>query len=66
MICDGDVEIIYKNGCPYGIRDESGYLLFFTKVSKYTGQENRYRKDVEQQYKLADYLLDKLILVNKI
>ena len=51
------VQIIYKHGKPYGIRDKSGFLFFFTQISKWTNQEERYRKEIEQQYELADYLL---------
>jgi hypothetical protein len=54
------LQIIYKNGRPYGIRDESGYLFFFTEVSKFPGQEERYRQEVFEQYALADYLLSAL------
>ena len=50
-------EIIYENGKPKGIRDSGGCLFFFTDIHKYTGQEERYRKDVADQYKLADDLL---------
>jgi hypothetical protein len=53
-----DVKIIYKNNKPYGIRDEGGFLFFFTEVSKFGSQEERYRKEVEEQYKLADDLLE--------
>lgn len=56
-IINGKLQIIYKHNKPYGIRDEGGYLFFFSKISKYTGQEERYRQEIEQQYKLADYLL---------
>ena len=59
-ICKGKIEIIYKNNKPYGIRDETGFLLFFTGVTKYQGQEERYRQEVQQQYNLSDYLLKKL------
>lgn len=55
-----DIKIIYKNNKPYGIRDEGGFLLFFPKISKYQGQEERYRKEIEQQFILADYLKEKL------
>ena len=54
------LQIIYKHGKPYGIRDESGYLFFFTEVSKFPGQEERYRQEVFEQYALADYLLSAL------
>ena len=52
------VQIIYKNHKPYGFRDDEGFLLFFTRVSKYGGQEDRYREEVEEQYKFADKLKD--------
>lgn len=56
-ICEGELKIIYKNNKPCGVRDSSGFLFFFADVSKYQGQEERYRLEVEQQYKLADFLL---------
>ena len=60
-ICDAGAQIIYKNNAPYGIRDKTGYLFFFVKVIKYSGQEERYHQEVEQQYKLADHLLSSLV-----
>ena len=59
-ITEGKLQIIYKYGKPYGIRDATGYLFFFTEIHKYGGQEERYRQKIEQQYKLADYLLKAL------
>lgn len=59
-IHDDNLQIIYKNNKPYGIRDKGGYLFFFVNIGKYTGQEERYRREVEQQYRLADYLLEML------
>ncbi len=59
-VVGGKVEIIYKHNKPYGIRDISGFLFFFTDVSKFSGQEERYRKEVEQQFRLADFLLGAL------
>jgi len=57
---ENDLQIIYKEGKPHGIRDKSGYLLFFTEIFKYDGQMERYRKEIDNQKKLAEYLLDKL------
>jgi hypothetical protein len=54
------LQIIYELNKPYGIRDSSGYLFLFTKIDKYSGQEERYRQEVEEQYKLADFLLNAL------
>jgi hypothetical protein len=56
------LQIIYKNNKPQGIRNETGFLLFFTQISKYPGQEERYRQEVEEQFKMADYLKNQLKL----
>ena len=55
-----NLKIIYKHNKPYGIRDSGGFLFFFADINKYTDQEERYRKEVEEQYGLADYLLETL------
>jgi hypothetical protein len=55
------LQIIYKNNKPYGIRDENGFLFFFSSVQRYSGQEERYRQEIEEQYRLADYLLGSLM-----
>jgi len=55
-----ELQIIYTNNIPHGIRDKSGFLFFFTGVNKYTGQEERYRTEVQEVFDLADYLLDAL------
>lgn len=54
------LQIIYKDNHPYGIRDETGFLIFFTYIQKYQNQEVQYRAEIEEQYKLADYLLEAL------
>ncbi len=54
------LKIIYENGQPHGIRDRGGYLFFFREISKYSGQEKRYREEIERAYSLADYLLEHL------
>ena len=55
-----DLQIIHKNNKPHGIRDDSGFLFFFTDVKRYTEQEERYITEVEDQHRLADYLLKSL------
>ena len=57
LLCGDKLQIIYEHNRPYGIRDSGGYLFFFAEISKFSGQEERYRKEIEQQYKLANYLL---------
>ena len=54
------LQTIYENNKPYGIRDEGGFLFFFVKISKWSGQEERYRREVEEQYALADCVLEAL------
>ena len=50
-------QIVYEHGNPHGIRDATGFLFFFAPISKYAGQEERYRQELEQQLRLADSLL---------
>jgi len=54
------LQIIYKNNKPEGIRDEHGFLFFFSRVNKYDNQEERYREEIQEQYDLADFLLEAL------
>ena len=51
------LQIIHKHGQPDGIRYEGGFLFFFPPVHKYQGQEDRYRREIQERYELADYLL---------
>jgi hypothetical protein len=54
------LKIIYKNNKPYGIKDGTGFLFFFPEITKFTGQEERYRCEVYEQFMLADFILEKL------
>jgi hypothetical protein len=54
------LEIIHEHNKPYGVRDSTGFLFFFPQVTKYTGQEARYRQEIFEQFELADYLLESL------
>lgn len=65
-ICDDELKVIYKNHKPLGIRDGSGFLFFFSDIQQYQGQEERYRREIEQQFRLADYLLSKLLMVREL
>lgn len=55
-----NVQVIYKSGVPFGIRDENGFLLFFPRISKFTNQEQRYQNELDEQRKLSNYLLTQL------
>ena len=54
------LQIIHKNGQPYGIRDKGGYLLFFPKVTKYDGQEARYVEEIKESFDLAEKIIKAL------
>lgn len=53
-----EAKVIYQHNKPHGIRNKNGYLLFFPRISKYSGQEERYRNELDEQFKLADSLCD--------
>ena len=55
-----ELKITYKHHKPYRIRDKDGYLLFFPPITQYPGQPERYRNDIEEQFALADFLLQAL------
>ncbi len=54
------LQIIHENGQPHGIRDKGGYLLFFPKVSKYSGQEERYVREIKEAFELAEKIIKAL------
>jgi len=54
---DSDVTVIYENDAPHGLRNKSGYQFFFPKVTKFSGQEERYQRELEEQRNLARYLV---------
>jgi hypothetical protein len=57
---DGKAWIVHENGQPHGIRDKGGYLLFFPKIQKYTDQEERYIKELQECFALADKIIKAL------
>lgn len=57
---DGNFRLCYKNGKPFGIRNRSGFLFFFTEVEKFPEQKERYERELQEQIALADYILDAL------
>ncbi len=40
--------IVRENGKPKGIRNTAGYVCFLREVSKYTGQQERYEKELAE------------------
>lgn len=57
---DGKAWIVHENGQPHGIRDKGGYLLFFPKIQKYTDQEERYLRELQECFALADKIIKTL------
>jgi len=58
---DGKLTVVHRNGQPYGIRDNSGFLLFFPKVTKYDGQEQRYVDEIRNCFSLAEKIIIALL-----
>jgi hypothetical protein len=64
-ICEDKLHIIYKedlfgNRLARYVRDRGGMLFEFRRPSRYQGQDDRYKREVEQVNKLALFLLDSL------
>jgi hypothetical protein len=52
----GTVRVLYEHGEPHGIRDDSGLICFFSPVTKFSGQEERYRRELQDRQEIADFL----------
>lgn len=59
-LCDGEVRVIYEHGEPTGVRDAGGYLCFFNRVTKWPGQEDRYRKELALRARHAEVIANAL------
>ncbi len=57
---NGKLQVIHKYGQPYGIRDNGGFLLFFPKVTKWQGQEQRYIEEIQECFALAEKIIKTL------
>lgn len=51
-----DLRIVNKNGKPYGIRDAGGFILFFSEVSKFPGQHDRYMRAIAKQKEIKEII----------
>ena len=58
-IVSNDLRITYNDitGLPKGIRDNTGYLLFFREITRYPDQEQRYDEESQNLHKLAEFIL---------
>ncbi len=53
-----NLQVIYQiNDHPYGIRDSGGFLFFFSSITKYPGQDDRYQRECQDQIDLANVLM---------
>lgn len=59
-LCDGAVQVIYERGEPSGVRDATGYLCFFNRVTKWPGQEERYRQELALRARHAEVIANAL------
>ena len=48
--------MLYEHGEPHGIRDDAGLICLFNPVTKFPGQEERYRKELQDRTEIADFL----------
>lgn len=60
-----NLQIVYKpclrlGKKPEGIRDDSGFLLFFPDRTAYQGQDERYKSEISEQQRLAEEILSLL------
>ena len=39
-------ELVFRHDCPYGIRNEDGFICFLRKPFHYTGQDQRYKAEL--------------------
>ena len=54
------LQLVIRNEVLVGIRDSGGFLLFFPSITKYAGQESRYKDELKTQRMLADFILSTL------
>ena len=57
---EGKAILISKNHKPYGIRDDSGFILFFRNITHYDGQDDRYYEEIIGLYNIAEFIRDAL------
>ncbi len=48
MITQGKWTVIDRMGKAFGVRTESGFLCFMREISKYTGQNERYERELKE------------------
>ncbi len=60
-LCDGEVRVInHSNGEPTGVRDDAGFICHFHHVTNWSGQEDRYRKELALRARQAEAIANAL------
>ena len=54
----GTVRVVYQHGDPHCLRDDSGVICFFPRVTKFPGQDDRYRRELQERADIADFLCE--------
>lgn len=57
---DGNWHCVFRNEKPYGIRNKAGYILFFREISRYEGQEERYKTECFEVTCISKLIVDSL------
>jgi len=52
----GSVRVIYEHGEPHCVRDDSGVICLFNPVTKFTGQDERYRREMRERADIAEFV----------
>jgi hypothetical protein len=52
----GSVRVIYEHGEPHCVRDDSGVICLFNPVTKFPGQDERYRREMRERAAIADFV----------
>ena len=61
QIHSGELQIIRRaNGHAKYIRDKSGMLFTFREITYYTGQDERFKREVQRLEMLAEFLFSSL------
>ncbi|HQZ67729.1 MAG TPA: hypothetical protein PLY87_21715 [Planctomycetaceae bacterium] len=59
-VLHGDVRLVYEWGEPRGIRDDHGFICFFNPVAKFSGQEERYQRELDERRQTVEFILQAL------
>lgn len=50
------LEVVFRNGKAYGIRNKSGFICFMMEVSRYPAQDARYKRELKESENYAQLI----------